>query len=187
MTADLSRPSSLDSVLCRLDEPKVADALNTILDHADLIAVAVVAIDGLMRRSEQIGEALADGVGELRELAAAQRAEHDLDPRAVAGSLVELARVLPTVAPALSRIAGSGLIDTVLDSGITSPPMIEQISRMGRGLTAAAAQHQANPEPLPTGVFGLLKLLKDPDVSRGAGFMVAALREIGRELDEKKG
>jgi hypothetical protein len=184
MTADLSSSSaSLECVLNRLAEPQIVNALNTLLDHADLIALSVVALDGVLRRSEEIGDAVTTGIDDLRQVAATVRPPENFAPGEVLTSLVEISMALPRVTPAITRVVESGLVDTVLDSGITSPAMVEQISRIGRGLASASEDHRTNPQKVP-GAFGMLRLLKDPDINRGLGFMVAVLRAIGRELDD---
>lgn len=257
-------PSSASSVVDRLSEPQTAAALNTLLDHADLLAVTVVALDGFIGRSEVIGEALISGFDDLRDLADAKRAT-GLDVGAIAGSLTQLAETLPKITGPLARIASSGLldtvadnadlvalglqstsdflargdefvesvaagvnelrevaantavpvadpgqvlaslaqlssllpkltpvithvvdsgmVDTVLNSTIASPEVVDQISRMGNGLAAAAQQQVANPQKAP-GALGMLRLLKDPDINRGAGFFIAALKAVGKELGE---
>src|SRR5690349_24824950 len=59
-------PNTSSAVIARLSEPQTAAALNTLLDHADLLAISVVALDGLVGRSEVIGDALVSGFDALR-------------------------------------------------------------------------------------------------------------------------
>lgn len=257
-------PNSASSVVARLSEPQTAAALNTLLDHADLLAISVVALDGLIGRSEVIGEALVAGFDELRDLADAQtpasldvnalvgaatqlaetlpritsplvrlvdsglleavadnaellalglRSTSELlargdelveavaegvgelrevaantsvpvaDPGQVVASLAQIGSLLPKLTPAITHLVDSGVVDVVLDSAIASPEVVDQISRMGNGLAAAAQQQATNPQKAP-GAFGMLRLLKDPDINRGAGFFIAALKAIGKELGE---
>ena len=112
------RQESLESLKARLDEPQVAAALSNLLDHADLLAVLLVGLDGLVSRSETIGDALADGVGDFRELAAAFPRPEGVSGGDVVSSLLTVSAVLPRIAEPMARVADSGLIDRVLDSGI---------------------------------------------------------------------
>lgn len=170
----------LTAVLERVSETRLLDAL---AEHADLLALGVDALDGTLRRAEEIGDAVTAGVNEIRQVAANPGQGGALDPGQVLASLVQVGAALPRVTPAVTRVVDSGLVETVLDSGITSPVVVDQISRIGRGLATAAENNQADPQRVP-GALGMLRLLKDPDINRGVGFMVAALKSIGRELGE---
>ncbi len=55
-----------DSVRDRLDDPQVAAALNTLLDHADVLAVLVSGLDGFVRRGDTITETVSSAVAEFR-------------------------------------------------------------------------------------------------------------------------
>jgi len=255
-------PNTSSAVIARLSEPQTAAALNTLLDHADLLAISVVALDGLVGRSEVIGDALVSGFDELRDLADAQSSSIDgaavissvvqlaetlpkivgplariadsglletvavnaelvalglqstsdflargdefvdaiaagvgelrevashteipvADPGQLLASAAQLGALLPKLTPAITHLVDSGLVETVLNSAIGSPAVVDQISRMGNGLAAAAEQQAISPQKAP-GAFGMLRLLKDPDINRGAGFFIAALKAIGKELE----
>lgn len=56
----------LDSLAERLLDPKTADALNTLLDHVDLLATLVSGLDGLISRGDIITDSLGTGLQELR-------------------------------------------------------------------------------------------------------------------------
>ncbi|MFB6146206.1 MAG: DUF1641 domain-containing protein [Halobacteriaceae archaeon] len=47
-------------------------------------------------------------------------------------------------------------------------------------LTALGAASAS--EPAPVGTLGLLRALRDPEVQRGLGFLLAVARETGREM-----
>jgi uncharacterized protein YjgD (DUF1641 family) len=56
-----------EQLLDRLNEPRTLEALNRLLDHAELLAFSAASLDGLVRRSDVIVENVAAGVAELRE------------------------------------------------------------------------------------------------------------------------
>lgn len=184
MTAELSvhQQASLDSLMERLDDPQVAAALINLLDHVDLLAILIVGLDGFVSRSETIGDALVDGIDELRGVAAANsEAVGSLELGAILASVMTLSTSLPRITPAVTRVVDSGLIEHVLDSGITDPAMVTEIARIGRGLTAGA--QRADAEPLPVnGLFSAMKLLKDPDIQRAVSYFAAVAKSIGVEL-----
>ncbi|WP_183097947.1 DUF1641 domain-containing protein [Nocardioides pelophilus] len=186
MTAGLSvhQQASLDSLMERLDDPQVAAALINLLDHADLLAILIVGLDGLVSRSETIGDALVDGIDELRGVAAASNeAMGTLELGEILASLMTLSSSLPKITPAVTRVVDSGLIEHVLDSGITDPAMVTEIARIGRGLTAGAGRATTDPIAV-NGLFSAMKLLKDPDIQRAVSYFAAVAKSIGVELDK---
>ena len=58
--------SGAEQLLDRLNEPRTLDALNRLLDHADLLAFSASSLDGLVRRGDVIVENVAASVGDLR-------------------------------------------------------------------------------------------------------------------------
>lgn len=56
-----------DLLLDRLNEPGTAAALNLLLDHADLLAYSVTALDSLLRRGEEFTENVAFSIAEVRQ------------------------------------------------------------------------------------------------------------------------
>lgn len=55
-----------EQLLDRLNEPRTLDALNRLLDHAELLAFSAASLDGIVRRSDVIVENVAASVGDLR-------------------------------------------------------------------------------------------------------------------------
>lgn len=173
MTVDaLGRVSQLDALLDRLEDPAVAASLNSLLDRAELIAFIFEALDGLVRRAEEIGDSVVEGVSDLKALAGTsfngQRLA-DLKPGEILSSVLALSMALPRVTPAVTQ---------VLDAGIADPPVVEQIAKLGRGVLAGA--EKAKTEPIEVkGPLSLLRALKDPDIARGVGFFLSVAKAIG--------
>lgn len=166
-------PSPADELKDRLDDPAVAAALNSLLDHADLLAILVTGLDGFVRRGEQISDSLSSTVGELR--AAAESSEKDLpslDVKALMSTLSSLASALSDAAPA---------IETLLRSPMIEPQAVEVLGQLGQALVEGKAAAAADPAG-PKGVFGLWRITKDKDVNRGLGFLVHVARAFGRQL-----
>lgn len=183
MTGDVAvqPPTSIDTLKERLDDPQVAAALNNLLDHADLLAILVVGLDGFVGRTETIGEAIAEGLADIRGVAASNPALESVDPGELLSSAIALSTALPKLTPAVTRVVEAGLIDDLLDSGIVSAEMVDQIARLGRGLTAGAERARTDPIEIK-GLFSLTKLLKDPDIRRAIVYGAAVAKSIGIEL-----
>lgn len=165
--------SPADELLARLDDPRVAAALGNLLDHADLLAILVVGLDGLVSRGEVIGASLADAIGELR-------GEADglppVDLKGLASSLATLSGSLSDATPAL---------DALLRSSLTDPKAVEVISQLANALVVGRVRIEAETS-VPTGVFGLLRALKDEDVARGLGYFMQVAKAFGQQLDSSR-
>jgi hypothetical protein len=161
-----------------LDEPQVAAALSNVLDHADLLAVLLVGLDGFVSRSETIGDALTAGIGEFRELTASFPRPEGISGNDVVASLITLSAALPQLTRLVTHVVDSGVVDPLLDSGVLAPRTVERMAVVARALI------QADPptEPEPLGMRGLLRLRKDPQIARALGYGVSFLRSLGAEL-----
>lgn len=156
----------------RLAEPRVADALNTLLDHADLLAVLVTGLDGLISRGDIITDALADGVSELRSAGQQTR----LDTADMVSSLRQVAAAAP---PLLDKLP---VLENLLSSDLADPRVIDVAGAVSRAAIRSAEQAQSGDLKI-TGLRALRRGLKDPDVSRALGFVLSIAKALGAELD----
>jgi hypothetical protein len=164
-----------DEVIARLDDPKIASSLSLILDHADLLATIIVGLDGLLRRADVIGDNLASGVAEVRNLAATgngQRPWPSVDLAALSETITRLSAAAVDATPALDRL---------LHSPLTDPQTVDVLAEIGQALLEGKQAAAADPRG-PKGVFALMRVTKDPDVSRGLGFMIQIARAFGKRL-----
>ncbi|CDO05860.1 DUF1641 domain-containing protein [Mycolicibacterium cosmeticum] len=170
--------SAGDKLVQRLDDPQVATSLSLILDHADLLAMAVVAIDGLLRRADVIGDSVASSFAEVRQVAAANTQNRPLpkiDVAALSDTVTRLTSAAVDATPALDRLLHSALID---------PQTADFLALAGDALLEGKQAAESDPRG-PKGVFALMRVAKDPDVSRGLGFMIQVARAFGKRLDPK--
>lgn len=59
--------SAVEQLQARLNEPRTAEALNQLLDNIELISFSVTALDGFVRRGEEIAEEVAASVAQVKE------------------------------------------------------------------------------------------------------------------------
>lgn len=83
--------AGVEQLLDRLNEPRTLEALNRLLDHAELLAFSAASLDGLVRRSEVIVENVTATVAEVRE---ALPATPEIDTAALTRLLHDLPRLL---------------------------------------------------------------------------------------------
>lgn len=178
----------IDALVERLQDPRVASGLQNLLDHVDLLAILVIGLDGFVGRSELIGEALIEGVSEVRELSESSAATGSLDIAGTVSSLVALASALPKLTPALTRVADEDVVAGMLDSGIFSPDSLAHIGVLASAVNRGATDAVETPIQVK-GAYSMLRQLKDPDVARGLGYTLSILKAVGRELaaDQQKG
>jgi hypothetical protein len=171
----LEEESPGDDLLQRLDDPQIASSLSLILDHADLLATIIAGLDGLLRRAEVIGDSLANGVAEIRGVAAATNGQQQwpsVDIAAISDSVTRLSAAAVSAAPAVEKL---------LRSPLTDPQTAEVLAQVGAALLEGKEAAVADPRR-PKGVFGLMRATKDPDVSRGLGFLIHIARAFGQKL-----
>ncbi len=168
MTADVSVApvaDPADDLAARLDDPQVRASLTRILDNADLLAIMVTALDGLLRRADVIGDSLTSGVADIRTVASANGGT-------MGDTVTRLSGALAAGLPALEKIMNSPLAQPQ-----TADVLLGVGGALVEGNRAAAADTRG-----PKGVFGLLKAAKDPDVARGLGFLLQVARALGRNI-----
>jgi hypothetical protein len=158
--------SPADQIRDRLDDPTVAAALNTLLDHAELLAVLVAGLEGFVRRGDLIADSLASAVSDFKG--------------------VSVSGVLPS-AEVLKGVDVPGLTQTVVTLSnslvVAAPALNTLLSQVGQAVAEGGEAAAADPGG-PKGLFGLWKVTKDPDVSRGLGFMIHVARAFGRQVGQ---
>jgi len=85
-------------------------------------------------------------------------------------------RALLRAADHLTSPRALDALASVLSSEILAHQTTEVIGRMGRAIVSA--EHEAR----PVGMWGLLGALRDPEIQRAAGFLIAMARRFGEEL-----
>jgi hypothetical protein len=173
LESPLIAPSPADRLLSKLDDPRVTAALSDLLDHADLLAILVVGLDGLFRRGEEFNGALGLTLRQVQEVTGLDSVG-ELDLPKLTASLVTLSGALSDVTPTLKSLVKSDLADE---------RMIDVVSLAARAIIKGSEQAKAEPVKA-SGVFSLMRALKDDDVARGVGFLIQVARAFGKELDE---
>lgn len=153
----------------RLAEPQVADALLTLLDHADLLAVLVEGVDGLIRRGDDVSATLVDALAEVRAtITAPDNPLAGIEMADVTEALRSVVALSAQAAPVLDQIATSGVVNTDTACGLT---------RLGGALATADAQYRQG--QTPTTMRRILGGLRDKDVRSGLGYLVAVAKALG--------
>lgn len=171
---DLVGESPGDDLIARLDDPQIASSISLILDHADLLATLVAGLDGLLRRADVISDNVAAGVAEIRDAASTNGRPSlpTVDLTAASDAVTRLSAAAIDATPAIDRL---------LHSPLTDVRTAEVLADIGEALLAGRQAAAADPRG-PKGIFALMRVAKDPDVSRGLGFMIHIARAFGQRL-----
>lgn len=175
----LSQMSAEQHLRERLNEPDTAEALNLILDNAQLIAFTVTSLDGMLRRSEQIIENVTEGLQEVRGAVPSV----DVNVTDVVSQLSQLSELLPQLtemAGQLKTLFDSDEFKSLSTSGVLAPKTLGIVGQAGSALVQSydASQRQAK----PMGVLALANSLRDPDVQRALTFLVGFSKRFGQSL-----
>jgi hypothetical protein len=145
---------------------------------ADPVLAALLRIEQRLAEVERVTgalgplvDALPGGVGMITDTVdslAARLAEHGVDLDARLHSVARAVEV-STAPRAVNGLAA------LVESKLLEPSALAVVSRLA---TALAEPGEAK----PVGMFGLMKALRDPDVQRALGFLLAVGREFGRQL-----
>ncbi|MDO5503931.1 MAG: DUF1641 domain-containing protein [Actinomycetia bacterium] len=163
----------------RLSDPGVANSLNTLLDHVDLLALLVSGLDQLVARSDVIGDSLAAGLAELRGVSESAGAGVDIAGIATSGG--QLASVLPKLAPQLVAVVESGAVDKALATLEVSTEALPQVEMLAETLQKGTARFETDPVTVG-GPVSLVRQLRDPEISTALSYLLTMAKTLGAEL-----
>ena len=78
----------------------------------------------------------------------------------------------------LALLVNSGEFEALLDSGVFSAEAANTVGMLGKALAQSNAE-----SPESVGLFGMLGVMREPDVQRAMGFLTKVLRHFGRALN----
>lgn len=164
-------PDPLELLVSRLEDPKIAASLNQLLDHVDLLAVMVVGLDELISRGDTIADSLTEGVQELKDA--------DISKLPDIGELIAMGKQLTGLIGPLQEMLPT--LEHLLHSNLVSTQVIDIGSAVSRAAVAGGATARKDQTKI-SGLRAMLRALKDDDVSRALGFMMAIAKALGQEL-----
>jgi uncharacterized protein YoaH (UPF0181 family) len=179
-SSDIAAAQAAGAIAARLADPAVVNALGSILDHVDLLAILIEGLDQMISRSDVIGDSIVESLAEVRE--AGGSAASPVDVGAVVQSGIQLAGVLPKATPGMVAAVESGAIDKILASGVVSGDALEQVAMLARGLVQGTEEFNSKGGIEVTGLLSASKLLKDPDIRRTLSFFATVAKAIGQQI-----
>ena len=186
--ADVANTPSFDALLKsglleRLADPATISGLTDLLDKLPLLTFAADAVDGFLRRGDEIADSAADSMGDLKTLVSS----FDINLDQVKG----ITAALPELTTAGHEVVKSGLLNqvstlstagmTLANAGFFEPKTVGLLAEMGKA--AADSYDQAKSAPKQHyGVFDLMKVLKDPSIQKTLNIAIEASKRFGSKL-----
>lgn len=168
--ADLMERPEIDRLLRSglletLAEPRTIEGIKALAGRLELATFVLDALDGFLRRGDAVVDAMTEGAEDLRQAS----------PLIDGEQLRKVANGLPSLVEAGSLLADAGMFD---------PKTITVLGRLGQ---AVAGAHQdlekgtaASVRPL--GLFGLLKVLREPEMQRVLNLALRVAERYGKGL-----
>ncbi len=172
-----TQPDAVEALAQRLADPGVSAALNTLLDHVDLIALLVESLDQFVARSEVIGDSLLAGINELRQGSQAS----GVDVAGIAGAGAQLASALPQAAPQMVSAIESGAVAKLLATAEVSAEALPEVELLAKSLARGSERFRTDPIEV-SGPVSLVKLLRDPDINRALRYFATVGKTVGEDL-----
>lgn len=147
----------------KLGDEKTIESLKGVLERLELASFTLDAIDGFLRRSDQISQALSEDVEDLKV--------------ATQPDVMKLKEVLA----AMPALVAAG--QTLVKSGMLEPKTVTVLGQIGRSAAQSFEDAKSAPSSAkPIGIFGLMSALKDPDVNRAITFALNLSKAYGQSL-----
>lgn len=151
-------------IIERLGDERTITSLKALIERLELAVFTLEALEGWLRRGDDIARAMAEGAEDLRG------AVPNIDVQKVR-------EVLAAIPPLVD--AGKSL----MASGMLEPKTVAVLGAVGR--SAAQSFDEAKSQDYPPrklGILGLMRELKDPDVNRALDFLLRVAKAYGQSL-----
>jgi uncharacterized protein YjgD (DUF1641 family) len=161
----------------QLGDPQTIANIQTVLGKMEIAAFALNAIDGFVKRGDEITDSLRDGLQD----AVATVGTIDF---AKLKPLLELLDHVPALLqsgvleqlPQLTQLAG-----VLLNSGLVKPESLAAFTEAGHLMSESYHAAKSAP-PRTTSLFGLLRALSDPDVNRSVTLALEFAKQYGKRI-----
>jgi uncharacterized protein YjgD (DUF1641 family) len=170
--------SSADALLEKLEDPRIVGALVSLLDKSDKLAVFADALETLLQHSEGMLESISRSVGQLGR-AGTDSLKKGLesfnldDLKSASGQVRDMLPLLQELVREFGLLKEAGFFDAAV---------VQVLGRTGRAMAAAARDPNAYATDT-RGIFGLLGLLKDPEIARSLNFVISFARHFGGDTE----
>jgi hypothetical protein len=168
---------SADVLLEKLEDPRIVDALVSLLDHSDKLAFYTETLDGFLQQSEGLITSISQRLGQVGRIGTSALGKSleniDLDDMKAAQELLQ--GMLPLLRDFSNELGA------LKQAGVFDAEVVAIIGRTGRAMAATVRDPKAHSSET-RGIFSLLGQLKDPDVARSLNFLISFAKHFGGDL-----
>lgn len=151
-------------LLEKLGDEKTIGSLKALIERLELAVFTLEALEGWLRRGDDIAQALAQGAEDLRGVA----------PNIDVQKVRDVLTAMPTLVDAGKTLIASGMLE---------PKTVHVLGTIGRSAAQSYDEAKSHTQPpRQLGVFGLMRELKDPDVNRALDFLLRVAKAYGQSL-----
>lgn len=171
--------STADVLLEKLEDPKIVEALVSLLDNSSKLTFFMEVLEGFLQRNDGLIEVVSRRLGQLGRAGTTALGKSlekiDLDDlKSASGQLQGMLPLLRDVANQFAVLKQAGFFDA---------DVVKVVGRTGRAMAATMRDPKAQSTDT-RGVFSLLSLLKDPDIARTLNFAISFARHFGGDLND---
>jgi uncharacterized protein YjgD (DUF1641 family) len=184
MSSTLSYPprgsgSTADVLLEKLEDPRIVEALVSLLDKSDKLSFFVEVLEGFLQRNDGLIEIVSRRLGQVGRVgtSALGKSLENIDLDDLKSASVQVQGMLPLLRDVMNQFS------VLKEAGFFDAEVMEIIGRTGRAMAATVRDPKAQSADT-RGVFSLLGLLKDPDIARTLNFVISFARHLGGDLKE---
>jgi len=167
-----------DLLLEKLEDPRIVEALVSLLDKSDKVAFFTEVLEGFLQRSEGLFESISKSVSQLGRVGtnALGKSLEKIDLDDLKSTSEQLQSLMPLVRDFVREFR------TLEEAGVFDAEVVKIVGRAGRAMAATARDPKALSSDT-RGIFSLLGLLKDPDIARSLNFLISFARHFGGDFD----
>lgn len=170
---------SPDVLLEKLEDPRIVEALVSLLDKSDKLASFVQILEDFLERSEGALNSMSKGVGQLGRVGvtALSKTFENIDLDDLKSASGQLKGMLPVLRDFVSEF------NALKEAGVFDAEVVKIVGRTGRAMAATVRDPTAHSSDT-RGIFSLLGLLKDRDIARSLNFLISFARHFGGDLSK---
>lgn len=168
-------------ILERLTDPATLSAINQLLNQLPLLAAMGQMFESFLARGDTIADNVSDAFHELKL--------KDVNPE----KWIRAIETLPKLQQIGDQVLESGLLGegvqsivdagkSAIQAGLLDKPVVDTLCSLGKESAAAFMEAQQRPAPPVVGIFGMLKVMRDPDVQKSLGFFQAFAKAFAKNL-----
>lgn len=168
-------------LLEKLADPSTLNSLNILVEKLELAAFLLTAVDGFLKRGNEVADSLAAGVADLRMTAPEMGPDQMREMIGDFLILVETGHkiVKSGLLAKIEELTGAGLL--LSQAGMFDPKVVNTLGEVGRMASESYAEAKAAPKQI-AGLLDLWRLFRDPEAQPALSLAFEMTRRFGQKI-----